>query len=473
MTRRLVFKIWITYFIALFLSVITLFFLVDLSFKRDFNRYASNQAMASLARLEYSVVEFRERNGSLAPLAQDPKLWVQLKNRAFDVRGRASDGPNTNRRRRGRRHSATNHYRQFIKRLILADTNKQIIAGRERIKADYSWYPIKSSQQTLGYFGYIEPKNLLRSIDHAFIHKQAKRLSIICAASLLLSLIVAAIIARRISTPIKNLSRATQKLTTGDFSVRVNPVSDDEIGNLCNNVNTLAQTLAANQQMRNQWVADISHEMRTPVSVLRAQIEAMQDGIREPTDKNLNLLHTSVTNLASLIDDLFELSLADLGALNYNKETVALADFLQDFIDSVKPKIEASGLSLNTQIDIDPKLTILADKKRLHQVFENLLENSIRYTHSPGQISIACHSNSKFINLCFEDSAPGVAGDKHKRIFDRLFRVEVSRSRDTGGAGLGLAICKNIVEAHQGEIWAQQSPLGGLAIQLKLLVNYE
>jgi two-component system sensor histidine kinase BaeS len=208
--------------------------------------------------------------------------------------------------------------------------------------------------------------------------------------------------------------------------------------------------------------------MRTPLSVLKVQIEAMQDGIRPANYENLALLYEKILGLSNLIDDLFELSLSDVGALSYNKKTISLAPLVKTCVQHFQVKAEAADLTLKDNIDVTQDYSIVADSDRLQQLFSNLLENSIRYTDAGGEIQVGISTSDTKVFITIDDSAPGVAPEQYDKIFERLFRLENSRSRATGGAGLGLAICKNIVNAHQGNIRAGTSAFGGLQICIEL-----
>jgi two-component system sensor histidine kinase BaeS len=173
-------------------------------------------------------------------------------------------------------------------------------------------------------------------------------------------------------------------------------------------------------------------------------------------------------HLSRLVDDLYQLSLADIGALTYRKEPINLGEALLEAIEFFRGEFETRNIRITHEIPTVGSLTLLADDRRLHQLFSNLLENSLRYTDSGGELRIRLAKGENQATIVFEDSAPGVPEDKLQRLFDRLFRVEGSRSRATGGAGLGLAMCKNIVEAHDGTIVARPSPLGGLWVEITL-----
>ncbi len=221
--------------------------------------------------------------------------------------------------------------------------------------------------------------------------------------------------------------------------------------------------------LRRHGMADISHELRTPLALLRGEIEAMQDGIRPLDTSQLAKLHNSTQQLSSLVDDLYDLALTDAGALNYRKERLDLTAILTHAISAAEHPIIGKGLTL--QVDVPEELIIFGDGKRLRQVIDNLLKNSCRYTHSGGVILVTAWRDGPRACFKVEDSTPGVGSEMLEHLFDRFYRGEVSRSRATGGAGLGLAICRNIIDAHQGSVAAFASKLGGVQIVVNLPVK--
>jgi len=266
--------------------------------------------------------------------------------------------------------------------------------------------------------------------------------------------------------PVKDVAQGAHALTRGRFDIRLEPHSKDELGQLAMDFNALAEALQRNELLRRQGMADISHELRTPLALLRGEIEAMQDGIRPFDQFQLGKLHGSIMQLNRLVDDLYELALTDAGALSYRKESLNLAAILQLCADSAQHRINQSSLTLHQ--DIPEQLTVFGDARRLRQVVDNLLKNSRRYTDPGGEIQISAWQTNRYVHFKIEDSAPGVDEEMQSRLFDRFYRTEGSRNRAVGGAGLGLAICRNIVDAHQGKILAKSSPLGGLQIVVTL-----
>jgi two-component system sensor histidine kinase BaeS len=278
--------------------------------------------------------------------------------------------------------------------------------------------------------------------------------------------VLAAGLAYWLSRRVRAMVQTTNALIHGDYNVRLAPRGHDELAQLARDFNTLAATLAAAQQARRAWIADIAHELRTPLAVLRAEIESLQDGVRPLNQDNLASLAHETGRLTRLVEDLHTLSLSDRGALSYHPEPVDVADAIRDAVAAQRREAEARGLDV--RLDLEDGTMVFADETRLGQVFANLMQNSLRYTDAPGRIAITVKSDGQRAIVDWQDSAPGVAADELPRLTERLYRVEASRSRASGGSGLGLAIARAIVEGQGGTLSVAGSPLGGLGVRLLL-----
>jgi two-component system sensor histidine kinase BaeS len=261
-------------------------------------------------------------------------------------------------------------------------------------------------------------------------------------------------------------AEGTRALAAGDYTRRIAAQRTDELGALSRDFNHLAATLEQHRQARQQWGADIAHELRTPLSILRGEIQALQDGIRAVTPQTLDSLQIECERLGHLIEDLYQLALADAGALDYRFETLDLAELVQEAQALQRPACDDAGLVLDAASGTGS--FVRGDARRLAQLLDNLIANARRYTDAPGRIHVELATDGAQVRLTVEDTAPGVPAEALPRIFERLYRVERSRNRDKGGAGLGLAICRAIVDAHGGSIQAQASPLGGLRVSVWL-----
>ncbi|MFT0532341.1 ATP-binding protein [Castellaniella hirudinis] len=309
------------------------------------------------------------------------------------------------------------------------------------------------------------PQVVSDDIDQQFQARQLRATWVIVGLSVLLAALVSLLLARVLLVPVRRLAQATHRLAGGDYQARVRVGAPDELGRLAQDFNRLAHSLQRHEQWRRELLADVSHELRTPLAVLRGEIEALEDGLRPLDAAALASLAHEVARLSSLIDDLYELSLADVGALDYHMTALDLADIVAQASAAVRERFERHGLSLRVQAA--PGLALRGDRQRLLQLAGNLLENSLRYTDAPGRVEVRALRQGDDVVLQVADSAPGVSADQLPRLFQRLYRVEASRSRQHGGAGLGLAICLRIVQAHGGQLLAQASSLGGLLIEAR------
>lgn len=292
-------------------------------------------------------------------------------------------------------------------------------------------------------------------------------LGIISLFILIISSLITYYFLQHLLKPVEELANATRLLAKKDFKARINITRKDELGQLGNDFNLMAARLEGYEAARKQWITDIAHELRTPLSVLQGQIEAMQDGIRPINKDSIAALHREVMYLGKVVNHLHELSAADSAGLSLQKEEVMPVIILEEQIANFSGRFEQNSLTLEKDLEEARHVSIMADPYRIKQIFYNIIENSVRYTDIPGKLRITGHIKDGLLEILFEDSEPGVVEELHGRIFDRMFRVDKSRSRMHGGSGLGLAICKTLTESMDGTIRAYTSQLGGLAIELK------
>ena len=255
-------------------------------------------------------------------------------------------------------------------------------------------------------------------------------------------------------------------LEEGRYDTRLPDTRSDELGELARSFNQLAHKLASAEQSRRQWVADTSHELRTPLSVLRAQLEAIEDGVRPAGPDSVASMLRQVLALNKLIDELYALARADVGAAAYQRQQLDLWQLAAQQAQAFEQRFAAAGLALELGAAPSPAL-VSADPDRLRQVFANLFENCIRYGGS-GRVALHGHDGGAALAITVDDSGPGVPDAALARLAERFYRVEASRGRAHGGAGLGLALCQRIVEGHGGTLAFARSPLGGLRVTVTL-----
>lgn len=354
---------------------------------------------------------------------------------------------------------------------FLTDMQGSVVAGRASPHSGAAQtqrrYPVDVDGVQVGWLVAIPLQPPPSDLDARFQSQQMKATWLIGALSVLLAALVSSLLARGLVAPLRRLGQAVRRLADGDHATRVEVASRDELGRLARDVNHLALTLEKNEHLRRDMMADVSHELRTPLAVLRGELEALQDGVRALTPASLASLQAEVATLSKLIDDLYELSLADVGALRYRMEATDVAGLLRVACGAYRERMAAQGLALACDAP-DGLPPLRADAQRMTQLLHNLLENALRYTDAGGQVHAAARMQGDVLELLVEDSAPGVPDALLPRLFDRLFRVEASRSRASGGAGLGLAIVARIAQAHGGSAQAQASPLGGVRIVIRL-----
>lgn len=359
-------------------------------------------------------------------------------------------------------------------RMGLFDSAKKPVVGAKGDWKTFTLLPIKVDGKTVGWLGLRFGPQLTHPLDREYIQQQSRVMLFIGGLALVVAVIIALMLANHLLGPIKRLTEATGALSRLDFKARIPIKSDDELGDLAARFNLMAQRLEAYEHNQKQWLSDVSHELRTPLAVLGGEIEALQDGIREPDAGALSSLHEEVQHLSRIVNDLHDLSLAEAGVLPMLQIQVAPSQILAQTVEKFKPRF--SRLDMAIEMDLNPFITgknlknleLTGDPDRLQQVFTNILENALKHADKPGKLSIRQRQSQGAWQVFFEDSGPGVAPDVLPHLFDRLFRADPSRSRSTGGSGLGLAICKTIVERHGGQISASNSPKGGLQIEISL-----
>lgn len=263
-------------------------------------------------------------------------------------------------------------------------------------------------------------------------------------AAALLAVIVMLTIFRRVFAPVEALTRGARALAGGRLDARVAVRGRDEVAELGRAFNAMAEALERNERVRRDMVTDVAHELRTPLTNIRVQLEAAQDGVMEPDARWLASIDEDAATLARLIDDLQQLSLAEAGQLRLERGDVAVAEL----IDRAVTGLPLRGLTLTR--DVAPDLVVHVDARRIVQVLRNLLVNAT--TYAAGTIAVSAARAGAFVEIRVADDGPGISDEHASRIFDRFYRADPSRSRVTGGAGLGLAIAKQLVELHGGTI---------------------
>lgn len=296
--------------------------------------------------------------------------------------------------------------------------------------------------------------------------------------SMLLAGLIAAIAAvflsffliRQLTGPLRKLDRASRQIAAGNFDERVDIASSDEIGRLANSFNDMAASLETSEQVKRRLIADISHELRTPITAIRTTLESLRDGLMEPTQGTLSALHDKILLTTRLVQDLHQLALADSGRLSMHPRMCSIEDILDAILETIGVQMEDENITLVRKIEPDLP-SVIADAQRIEQVLLNLLANAIRHTPVQGSILVQAKQLGGHVHVSISDSGPGLSDLDLKHVFDRFYRADDARTSDNNGAGLGLSIAKALIEAHGGRIWAENTPGSGARFAFTLPVS--
>lgn len=438
----------------------TMSLLVALSMRDGFSQYLLR---GELIRFDGLVRELAQVHDVGAPgwpdLTKDPEAWHDFVRTHFTPPNNPSE------------EEVSGDPLMVGDRLALLDGSGTRIAGAPTRTAIYEQRPICADRgcregAPLGYIRMNAPVFSDSAADAFFLRGQYASLAFSALIALLVSAAAAFLIARQILVPIKRLEAGAKTLASGDYSMRIDQDRSDELGELIAHHNVLAETLARTSRAEREWISNTSHELQTPLAVLRAQIEAVQDGVRQPDAETLAEMHTALMRLSRLVQDLKVLSYSSESGFSANMGREDLSEIAAEAVEIARPTLEAAGLEIDC--DLPDALPVTCDRIRIGQVIDNLLQNAARYTDAPGKVRLAVRSSGGCAHVSVVDTPPAAPLDALPQLFDRFYRAEGSRSRALGGSGLGLAVSKAIVEAHGGSIAAAASDLGGLNVTFTL-----
>jgi two-component system, OmpR family, sensor histidine kinase BaeS len=421
------------------------------AFEQSLRQYIDERQQAQVERLADHLGVLYAQRGSWDFLLSDPRVLGRLYWLAGDRN--ADTEPGKRDRRDAPRH------------LSLLAPDQRPLLGPPPPQRFSRLVPIRTDNSLVGWLAYPDQEAIRDKLDRRFQERQLNFAGWMALVGLGLSLLVSWLLARHLVAPVTALSAHTRTLREGDYQTRLGSRRRDELGELIRHVDSLGERLDQGQKARQRWFSDIAHELRTPLSVLQGELEAVVDGVRPLNHETIASLESEVRQLTHLVNDLHDLALADAGNLRYHFTALDLDALCEDAVDAVRPALGRRRIRLRT--DLSPA-RVNGDPVRLRQLLDNLLQNSLKYTDEDGEVQLTLASDGGDWCLTLNDSAPGVPDDALPKLFDHLYRVESSRNRQTGGAGLGLAIARRIVEAHGGTMTADHSPLGGLRITVRL-----
>lgn len=267
----------------------------------------------------------------------------------------------------------------------------------------------------------------------------------------LVAITFAILYSNRIVGPVKSLTRAARNMEKGNLGTQVDVNTGGEIKELAQAFNSMSRKLEEQEEIRQNLVSDVAHELRTPLANVRGYLEAIEEGLVKPDEDTLRSLFQESELLTRLVNDLQDLSLADAGKLELNRQIISLEDVVDHVIDSFA-KSRASEKEIGLQMKVLSSPLVSADPQRIDQVVRNLVENALKHTPRKGTVKVLIKTEDDNVKVSVEDSGAGIPMVDRTRVFERFYRVDKSRTRKTGGSGLGLTIAKQIVEAHGGEI---------------------
>jgi two-component system OmpR family sensor kinase/two-component system sensor histidine kinase BaeS len=371
----------------------------------------------------------------------------------------------------------------------LADANGVIIVGGDAGVAGQQLsasvlaaaLPIQVGERTVGYLLIGGQQTAYSALEHEYLTAVNRAIALAGLVAMLAAVGLSLFLSRRLSAPLGAMTTAAQAMAQGDLRQQVPVRSQDEVGQLATAFNQMAGALAQAETLRRNLVADVAHELRTPLAVLQGHVEGLQDGVLVPTPATLDRLHEETLLLTRLVDDLRELSLAEAGELKLERLPSDLAELLRRSVAAMQPHAAEKGVTLT--LDVAPDLPPAnLDADRLGQIMRNLLANALRYTPTGGMVTVKARETKETggtggtreafpaLLVAVTDSGPGIAPDDLPHVFDRFYRADKSRSRASGGAGLGLAIVKQLVEAHGGRVWAESEMGKGTTFKFTLPV---
>lgn len=450
-------KLFLVVFLTSLLAIALMSTAMRAGFQRGFLNFLSELELRRLGQLENVLEQAYVTQGDWSFLQRDPRNWQVFLVRflqAEEIKGRMNP------------HLAPPPSPTLLARLALLDPQRRIIAGETAAAPEAVLRPLQLRDRIIGYLAVAPVQSVSEAAEVTFIQQQLRVLLVSAGVTAALAALAAILLTRLFVRPLRVATRSVQQLAGGRYDVRLPENSRDDIGRLYGDINHLAATLANNERLRREYTSDIAHELRTPLAILRGELEAIEDGVRPMNENTLASLHAELAQLSKLVDDLHKLQLADQGALNYRTEAVDVIAPIEEARTRFAERYSTANITVHIEADPEPAM-LDADADQLGHLFSNLFENTLRYTDAGGRLEIAVHGDADVVEVDFMDSAPGVAEADLPRLLERMFRAEGSRNRASGGHGLGLAICQKIVAAHRGTIEARHSPLGGVWMHMR------
>ena len=359
----------------------------------------------------------------------------------------------------------------FLQRCALLDEKQSVLIKPEFLTQEVSKKAIRVEGEVVGWIQVGKINVDILPLAQYFFEQQMK---IIYWSTIIGGLVAAALsilFSRILTAPIKKLTVGAKAIAERKFDTKINVASNDEFQDLAESFNSLSQELASYALRQRQWLSNISHDLKAPLTVLVGEIYAICDNLSSCDEKTINLLQDEVNHVKRLADDLFEMSKGEELGFQYQFSKIDLSQVIHRQIQHYETRFKENHLDV-TEHQPPHSTFVLGDENRLAQVFGNLLENCIRYVNSPGKVNVNVTQGDNAITVELEDSGPGVSTTELDKLFDRFYSQHESDFKKARGTGLGLAICQEIIHGHQGSIVASKGTNGGLLITI-ILPNFE
>lgn len=355
----------------------------------------------------------------------------------------------------------------FTQRLSLLDAHKNPLIEPEIFNAEASYQKIKLDGEVIGWLRVGKINVDMLPLAQYFFEQQ---LQVVYWSSIVggfIAVILSFLLSRHITAPIRDLTLGAKQIAMRNFRSVIKINTRDELQELAESFNTISKELELHQTRQKQWLMDVSHELKAPLTLLVGEVFAICDNLSKCDDNTASFLQNEVKHIKRMADDLYQLCQMDEIGFHLNRQTIELQPFVEYQVRRYQDKFKSNNIKLNEEYVAD-SIYLNVDSDRLSQVLSNIFENCLRYMNSPGEVWIGLQQGDGNVILAVEDSGPGVAESSLSKLFDRHYSAYTDERRASGGAGLGLAICKEIITAHGGEISAVAGGRGGLCIRIQL-----
>ncbi|MFH1086651.1 MAG: ATP-binding protein [Chloroflexota bacterium] len=445
-------KLGLTLGLTVLVAVGAVALLANRSATREFEAYVSRGMSGRVALLLPALQEHYQRQGSWDGVGTVMEAGLETPGRGMGMQGRGNAG-----------HMAA---------VILADAQGRVEYAsaegdrgkRLSTRVLRQGQPVTVGSRTVGYL-------LSGTGAQEQLFRERVNRSILLAGALaaMVAVVLGLALTRAVLQPLRALRDAARRIGDGDLAQRVPATTRDEIGDLGQGFNEMAAALQRDEALRRRMMADIAHELRTPVAVMRAQVEALQDGVFAPTPEGLAPIHDQTLLLGRLINDLRDLALADAGRLPLEMSPLDARALVERVTKAFRPR--AAEKQQTIALHLPPELpAVHGDAQRLEQILANLLSNAVRYTPEGGRITMRAAVDGGWLAVSVQDDGPGIAPADLERVFERFYRVDPARAHREAGTGLGLAIARQLAEAHGGTLNVESALGQGSTFTLRLPV---